>query len=310
MISDTESDTPLATRTKKANNAKADVWISFHANANTAQWGSWGGIETFAYKAGTSSARLGKLVNDRLVKASGLRDRGVKYNNLHETRETSMDAILIEAGFMDNREECELLKSDSYRRLVAKETCKALCEWWGVPYKGDSQPPVQPQVPNKPAEGVSFPNGDYNCNFICLDDLNARAGRPDSNNNLNPTIIHTFKKGDVFYGGYCLNNWMGVSVNGKQAFVNATYLKKDVPNVPSLGKPWKNGDYKSIKAKVTADVLNVRKGRPNQANYNTVLTQLKQGQTIELHYCLDGWFSVYVNGANPGFISGDFVQLI
>ena len=40
LVSDTKNDTSLATRVKRANNAKADVFISIHYNAYQGKWGA------------------------------------------------------------------------------------------------------------------------------------------------------------------------------------------------------------------------------------------------------------------------------
>ena len=79
-------------------------------------------------------------------------------------------------------------------------------------------------------------------------------------------------------------------------------------NLPSTGKPWKNGTY-NAKVKVTASSLNVRAGRPKDAKYNTILGQLKKDQVVTVGYCLNGWFGVMFNG-KQGFISGDYVKLV
>ena len=80
-------------------------------------------------------------------------------------------------------------------------------------------------------------------------------------------------------------------------------------NLPSTGKPWKNGTYK-VKVKVTSkDGLNVRAGRPGSEKYNTKLGVLAYNSVIEVGYCLNGWFGVIYNG-KQGFISGDYVKLV
>ena len=80
-------------------------------------------------------------------------------------------------------------------------------------------------------------------------------------------------------------------------------------NLPSTGKPWKNGTY-NAKVKVTAgDGLNVRAGRPGSAEYNRKLGVLPKGTVIQVGYCLNGWFGIIYNG-KQGFISGDYVKLV
>ena len=58
MVSDTKEDTPLATRTTRANNAKADLFVSIHYNAFQGKWGDHGGVETLYYPTSTKGKKL------------------------------------------------------------------------------------------------------------------------------------------------------------------------------------------------------------------------------------------------------------
>lgn len=134
MVAPTDADTPLATRVSKANNAKADFYISIHANANAGKWGSHGGTETFTYGSG-ESLRIGKIIHKNLMKGTVLRDRGVKNgNHLYVIRTTKMPSVLLECAFMDNLAEAKLLLSDSFRRECARETAMGICEAFKVKY--------------------------------------------------------------------------------------------------------------------------------------------------------------------------------
>lgn len=135
LLSDTKADTSLADRVKTANVAKCALVVSIHANAYKNQWGTHGGIETFAYKTGVIGDKVANVVQAKLASNTGLRNRGVKYDNLYMTRETKMPSILVECGFMDNREEANLLKSDAYRRLCAKSIAQGICNYYNVSYK-------------------------------------------------------------------------------------------------------------------------------------------------------------------------------
>lgn len=139
MLSDTREDTSLAARTKKANDARCSLVISIHANALNGTWGTHGGVETFAFKPGVIGDKIANHVQAKLASATCLRNRGVKYNNLHMTRETNMPSILVECGFMDNREEAALLKSDEFRRKCAKAIAQGLCNYYSIQYKGPSE---------------------------------------------------------------------------------------------------------------------------------------------------------------------------
>ena len=82
-VSDTDQDTPLRTRTNLSNQAKADLFISIHYNALNGVWGTHGGIETFYYPYSKKGEEVAKLVQEELIKHTGLRNRGVKNYNFH-----------------------------------------------------------------------------------------------------------------------------------------------------------------------------------------------------------------------------------
>ena len=84
-------------------------------------------------------------------------------------------------------------------------------------------------------------------------------------------------------------------------------IQRSVTNNPQpVKKELKNGTY-NVNATVTVNSLNVRKGRPGTAGYNTILGQLKKGQVVKVGYCLNGWFGITFNG-KQGFISGEYVD--
>ncbi|WP_335871638.1 N-acetylmuramoyl-L-alanine amidase [Bacillus sp. 2205SS5-2] len=121
-------DVPLTERTNNANAKNVNVYVSIHANAyGSGGWNEISGIETYVHPSRPSDAlSLGKKIQANLVAASGLSDRGVKTADFHVLRETKMTAVLIECGFMTNRGDAALLKSDRYRKLVAEGIVKAL----------------------------------------------------------------------------------------------------------------------------------------------------------------------------------------
>lgn len=138
LVAPTDEDTPLETRTSLANKNKVDLYVSVHANANTAKWGNWGGIETFTWGSG-ESLRIGKLIHAELIKGSPLKDRGIKDGkHLWEIRMTNAPAVLVECGFMDSKHDYKYLLSDAYRKECAIEICKGICEAYGVPYKAST----------------------------------------------------------------------------------------------------------------------------------------------------------------------------
>lgn len=142
-----DEDVSLRRRTNLANNTipngfgrSADVYISVHANALGGIWNSLArGIETFYSKGSVKGKRLAQIVHKHMLQGTKLKDRGLKTNSLHVTRETDMPAILVECGFMDNPEESQLLKSDAYRAECAEEIARGVCEYFDMPYVEDDK---------------------------------------------------------------------------------------------------------------------------------------------------------------------------
>ena len=135
-VSPTEDDTPIRTRCKVANDAKADIFVSVHANALSHLWNERvKGIETLTSQKG-ESLRLGTILQKHMVADTGLVNRGLKDGKwLGVVKSTRMPAVLVEGGFMDNPSESKLLNSNEYRDVMAKALAKGICEYYGVVYK-------------------------------------------------------------------------------------------------------------------------------------------------------------------------------
>lgn len=115
-----EVDVPLHERTQLANRLKADLFISIHANAAGSGFNGASGIETFTYShPQKASEQLAEAVQLALCLAVKRPDRGVKKADFAVLRDTHMPAILVECGFMTNREELALLQSAVYRKRCA-----------------------------------------------------------------------------------------------------------------------------------------------------------------------------------------------
>lgn len=150
-------DTPLSTRTNKANALKSNCHISFHCNANTSKWGSWGGVETHVYKncsTSSESYKLAQKVQSALVSSSGLRNRGVKLTDLHITRETHMTSILIENGFMDSTTDIKVLRDKAKMQTIGRAIAKAIAEFYGLKLKSNATVSNQQPVTATPIKKV------------------------------------------------------------------------------------------------------------------------------------------------------------
>jgi len=156
---DGSRDVPLKERTDKANAWKADALVSIHANAYGSTWNDAQGIETFVYTSRPAEAvKLAEAVQQHLLLETGRKNRGVKADNLHMVRESHMTAILAECGFMTNKTEAELLKSDSYRRACAKAIAEGLAEVYGLKLKSVAATPTPKEYSGKFKD---VPDGHY-----------------------------------------------------------------------------------------------------------------------------------------------------
>lgn len=131
-----DTDVPLTTRTNVANNADADILISYHHNANTGQWGSWTGTETYYYPGSSSGLALARAIHPSIVGAMGLRDRGIKSANFHMLRESIMPAILIEGGFMDSTIDIVKMRNNTTMDLTGKALADAIAAYLGLQPEG------------------------------------------------------------------------------------------------------------------------------------------------------------------------------
>ncbi|WDH81179.1 N-acetylmuramoyl-L-alanine amidase family protein [Paenibacillus urinalis] len=129
VITTRDDDTflELSERVKIANNAKADVFLSIHANAGPA---SATGSETYYNRSNSKS--LANTVHKYMVQAAGLRDRGVKTGNFAVIRDTTMPAILLEVGFLSNKNDEAALFNTTFQNRVAEGVVKGIKEYLGL----------------------------------------------------------------------------------------------------------------------------------------------------------------------------------
>ena len=103
----------------RANNTKADYFISIHCNASIQP--SANGTETLVYELNGEGGRLAKQVQKSLLETLGTRDRGIKERKeLIVINSTRMPAILVEVAFISNPEEKAMLLDAKKRKVIAQ----------------------------------------------------------------------------------------------------------------------------------------------------------------------------------------------
>lgn len=139
MVAPEDTDISLKTRVKRANDARADIYISIHANAYGTEWNGANGVETWVYEkvmGDSETYRLAKCIHYGLIVATGRKSRGIKRSgDLYVLSSTRMHAVLVECGFMTNKEEAELLCTEEYCRKCGEAICKGICEFYKKEYR-------------------------------------------------------------------------------------------------------------------------------------------------------------------------------
>jgi N-acetylmuramoyl-L-alanine amidase len=110
----------LIQRTDEANAWGADFYLSIHINSFN---GSARGYEDYIHSSlsdNSATARYRDIIHTEVLKLNQLSDRGKKKADFHVLRETTMDAMLSENGFIDNAQDAALMKQESWRSNVAQ----------------------------------------------------------------------------------------------------------------------------------------------------------------------------------------------
>lgn len=130
-----DTDVSLTERCNIANKNNADYFVSIHANADGMgyNWTSAKGWEIYIVGKGGKAEKLAKSIQES-SRELGLIDRGVKVANFQVLRDTNMPAVLIEHGFYTNKEECELLKTESFRQKCAEVDARGILSYLGINY--------------------------------------------------------------------------------------------------------------------------------------------------------------------------------
>lgn len=123
----------LEKRTSIANDTKSKLFVSIHFNAF--KRANVKGIEIYYYNKRAkwrqnASKRLAQIVLNHLIAATGTHSRGVRSGNFHVIRETNMPAILIEGGFITNKQERNHLKDKKYIEKMARSIADGIDKYF------------------------------------------------------------------------------------------------------------------------------------------------------------------------------------
>ena len=168
LTRDKDEDVALDQRTAIANNFKADVFVSIHANGSRTLGAKGSEVYFLAYEASDSEARrlatfegavapegaapgsdlalilwnmaqaehleessvLASRIHEALGEVTGTGARGVKQAPFRVLVGASMPAVLVEVGFLSNPDEEKLLVTEAYQGRVASAILRGMARYF------------------------------------------------------------------------------------------------------------------------------------------------------------------------------------
>lgn len=121
----------LQERCDKANEWKADLYLSIHHNAGILG-GKGGGIVAYGYK---KPYTYRDAIYNACVKATGLkgnRSKPLVSKGYHVLKHTKMMGVLMECGFMDSSTDAPIILTEDYAKKIAKAMVEAIAQVAGL----------------------------------------------------------------------------------------------------------------------------------------------------------------------------------
>lgn len=107
----------LKNRVKQANDARADLYISIHANADPSP--RWSGAQVFYNNSSKESKLLAVCIQEEITAALGNTNRKAKSGSYYVLDHTSMPSVIVEIGFISNPREAAQLTDPEYQSKMA-----------------------------------------------------------------------------------------------------------------------------------------------------------------------------------------------
>ncbi|WP_075981730.1 N-acetylmuramoyl-L-alanine amidase [Bacillus massilinigeriensis] len=127
----------LNQRTNEANSWGADFFLSIHINSGNAV-----GFESFVYpNVGRPTTSYQEEIHEAVIDATSFNNRGRKQADFHVLRESNMDAVLTENGFITTKSDSEKLKSSAFIERIARGHVNGLAKAFNLKRKKGSGEP-------------------------------------------------------------------------------------------------------------------------------------------------------------------------
>ena len=131
------NDISISTRVTRINRQNLTLLVTFAYNAFGTTFNSASGLEVFyspSNPKASESKRLAENLYAELVQGTSQNGRGVKTLGVGVLSNVNCVSSLIEAGFMTNLREAQLMINPLFQTEVGEESCHGVCNYLGVSY--------------------------------------------------------------------------------------------------------------------------------------------------------------------------------
>ncbi|WP_225907544.1 DUF3747 domain-containing protein [Leptolyngbya sp. BL0902] len=118
----------LDARAQFANRARADIFVSIHANAISMSRPEVNGLETYYLASGE---RLARSIHRSVLQNTDMRDRGVRQARFYVLRHTTMPAVLVETGFVTGAEDAARFRNPAAVNQIADGIARGILDYLG-----------------------------------------------------------------------------------------------------------------------------------------------------------------------------------
>ncbi len=126
MTRDSDYFVSLKGRTDFANNTRADLFVSIHANAINLSRPDVNGLETYYYKNGR---RLAEVIHWSILNSVNIKNRNIRRARFYVLRHSTMPAVLVEVGFVTGAEDAPRLKNPTHRSQMADAIVRGIIQY-------------------------------------------------------------------------------------------------------------------------------------------------------------------------------------
>ncbi|KEO82047.1 N-acetylmuramoyl-L-alanine amidase [Tumebacillus flagellatus] len=155
----------LAYRAQLANQNKADLFVAWHVDSASSS--DVNGVAVWIHPStrGTRTEQWAQAIANGIAANTGQKNRGVYLGDFAVLRDTAMDAVLVESGFITNPTEAANLADTSFQMREAEGAARAICGIFNIPYNapvpsgqpGTPVPTPAPTPPHAPTPAEPWP---------------------------------------------------------------------------------------------------------------------------------------------------------